>query len=312
MLRYVIQRLLQGIIVLFLVSIGTFGILQLAPGDPIDILIGSSGQAQVTQEQVDRIQARWGLDKPWYQQYFTWISNFLQGDFGTSIVRTGVPASEMVLDAAWPTVKINALAILVALIIALPAGLIAGVKHYSIFDSITMIGASGGISLPNFWVALVLIIIFAGQLRWLPATGLGSWQAYILPVLVLAINETAIQARLMRSTTLEVLGQDYVTTARAKGLAEHTVVMRHIVRNALLPIITVLGFRMAFLFSGTIIVETIFAIPGIGRLFYNSVIRLDYQVVQAIVVLFTLLVIFMNLITDLAYAVIDPRIRIRD
>lgn len=308
MFAYMVQRIVQGVIVLFLVTLLTFGIMQAAPGDPIDLMVG---EAQITQEEFDRIRARWGLDRPWYEQYFTWLSNFVRGDLGRSVVRTGVPVHEMILEAAWPTLQLNILAMILATSIAIPAGVFAAVKRYSIFDSGTMIWASAGVALPNFWVGLMLIILFALTLGWLPSYGSGSWQHFIMPVLVLAINETALLTRLMRGTTLEVMNQDYVNTARAKGLRETRILVRHIVRNAMLPSVTVLGLRVAFLLSGTIVVETIFAWPGIGQLFITSVNRLDYQVIQAIVVLFTVFVVVANIVTDLIYAIIDPRIRVR-
>jgi peptide/nickel transport system permease protein len=309
MYRYVIQRLLQGIIVLFLVSIATFGILQAAPGDPVETMLGE-GATQLTQEDYDRLLEKWGLDKPWYEQYFTWLGNFVTGDFGQSIVRAGTPVNEIVMEAAWPTLQLNFLAIGSAILIAIPAGMIAAIKRYSLFDSGIMVWASAGVALPNFWVGLMLIILLSLYLGWLPPSGSGDWRYYVMPVFVLAINETAIMARLMRGSMLEVLGQDYMTTARAKGLGEYAVIVRHAVRNAMLPIVTVIGLRAAFLLSGTVVVETIFAWPGIGQLFISSIYRADYQVVQAIVVLFTVLVIFANIVTDLTYAVIDPRIRI--
>ncbi len=309
MYRYVIQRLLQGIIVLFLVSIATFGILQAAPGNPVETMLGE-GATQLTQEDYDRLLQKWGLDKPWYEQYFTWLGNFVTGDFGQSMVRAGVPVHEMVLEAAWPTIQLTSLSLAFAILVALPAGMIAAIRRYSIFDSGIMVWASAGIALPNFWVGLMLIILLALYLGWLPPSGGGDWKHYIMPVFVLAINETAVLARLMRGAMLEVLGQDYITTARAKGLREYVVIVRHAVRNALLPIVTVVGLRMAFLLSGTVVVESIFAWPGIGQLFITSVNRSDYQVVQAIVVLFTVLVIVANIVTDLTYAIIDPRIRL--
>lgn len=308
MFAYMVQRIVQGVVVLFLVTLLTFGIMQAAPGDPIDLMVG---EAQITQEEFDRIRARWGLDRPWYEQYYTWLTNFLRGDLGQSVVRTGVPVHEMLLEAAWPTLQLNVLAMLLATAIAIPAGVFAAVKRYSLFDSTTMIWASAGVALPNFWVGLMLIILFALTLGWLPSYGSGSWKHFIMPVVVLAINEVALLTRLMRGTTLEVMNQDYVNTARAKGLKENSVLVRHIVRNAMLPSVTVLGLRVAFLLSGTIVVETIFAWPGIGQLFITSVNRLDYQVVQAIVVMFTVFVVFANIVTDLIYAVIDPRIRVR-
>ncbi|MDP9359544.1 MAG: ABC transporter permease [Chloroflexota bacterium] len=306
MLRYAVVRLLQGIVVIFLVSIATFVIMQLAPGNPVDIMIG---EAQVTQEQIDAITRKWGLDRPWYEQYGTWLLNVVQGDFGQSVIRTGVPVREMLLEAAPMTVRLNLLALAVAAMVAVPAGILASVKRNSLFDYASMLGATLGVALPNYWVGLMLIILFSLQLGWLPPFGSESWRGYILPVMVLAVGEMAVLARLTRGAMMEVLGQDYITTARAKGLRYGVVIRRHAVRNALLPVVTILGYRLAFVLSGTIVVETVFAWPGIGRLFIDSVYRLDYQVVQAIVLLLSTIVVLGNLLTDLAYAYVDPRIR---
>jgi ABC-type dipeptide/oligopeptide/nickel transport system permease component len=308
MARYIALRLLQGLIVLFLVSSATFGMMHLAPGDPIDMMVG---EAEVSQAQIDIITQKWGLDQPVYRQYLTWLGNVLRGDFGTSIIRSGVPVTSMIREALPATLKLNLFALIVSLVIALPVGLLAAVKRYSLFDYLSMGGASLGVALPNFWVALMLIILFGLYLGWLPPFGLSTWKGYILPVAVLATEQMAVLARLMRGTTLEVLRQDYVATARAKGLREVMVIARHVSRNALLPVVTMLGYRIAFILSGTIVVEYVFAIGGIGRLFIDSVFRLDYQVVQALVLLFAALVVLGNLATDVVYAYIDPRIRIR-
>lgn len=311
MLRYIIRRLLQGIVVVFLISIATFGILHLTPTDPVKVLIGESGRAKLTTEQINQIRHLWGLDKPLYIQYFTWIGNMFRGNFGTSIViSTGRPVSTLITQALPVTAKLNILAMALAILIAIPAGIIAGTKQYSIFDYLSTLGATLGVSIPNFWIGLMLIILFALTLGWLPPFGTSSWKGYILPVVVLAIEQMAILTRLMRGTMIEALGQDFVRTARAKGLRNAVVLRRHVVRNALLPVITVIGYRIAFILSGTIVIETVFAVPGIGRLLVDSVYESDYQVVQAIVLLLTLIVIIANLLTDLTYAVIDPRIRL--
>jgi ABC-type dipeptide/oligopeptide/nickel transport system permease component len=308
MWRYVITRLLQGMAVVFLLATATFLILRLAPGNPIDVLVG---EAEVSREQVEAIKHLWGLDRPWYEQYVTWLSNMARGNFGVSVIRTSVPVSAMLLQAAPVTVTLNLCAFAVSAAIAIPVGIIAGVRRYSVFDYVGTVGATLGVALPSFWVSLMVIILFAVKLGWLPPFGLHSWTGYVLPVAVLATEQTAVIARLMRGSIAAVLGQDYVRTGRAKGLAEGAVVLRHAVRNALLPVITVLGYRIAFLLSGTIIVETVFALPGIGRLFTDSVYHLDYQVVQAIALLLAVLVVAANIATDLVYALVDPRIRIR-
>jgi peptide/nickel transport system permease protein len=308
MLRYVSFRLLQGVLVIFLVSVTSFGIMQIAPGNPVDIMIG---EQQVTQDQIDAINKKWGFDKPWYVQYYTWLSNVFTGDFGKSVIRTGVPVRQMIAEAAPVTLRLNLLSLIISVLIAMPIGILAAIKRYSWFDYTSMIGSTLGIALPNYWIGLMLIIVFSLKLGWLPPYGSDSWKAYILPVSVLAAQEMAILARLSRAATSEILNQDYVTTARAKGLRESVVVVRHVFRNALLPVVTILGYRIAFILSGTIVVETVFAWPGIGQLFFNSIDRKDYQVVQAIVLVLASIVVLMNIITDLVYAYIDPRIRIR-
>lgn len=310
MLNFIISRLLQGALVIFLISVVTFIMLRLMPGDPVMLLLGE-GAIQITEEQITAIRAKWGLDKSYPEQYFVWAGNLLRGDLGESLIRRGVPVRQMIFEALPVTGRLSILAVLVALALAIPAGIVAAVKRNSVFDYLLTIGATAGVALPNFWFGLMGIIVFALLLRWLPPFGLTTWKGYILPVAVLATGEMAILARVMRAATIEVLSQDYVRTATAKGLAQPTVVLRHAVRNALLPVVSVVGFRMAFLFSGTIVIETIFALPGIGRLFVDSVFRLDYQVVQSIVVLLGALVVLANLVTDLVYAVVDPRLRVR-
>ncbi len=308
MVRYVVLRLLQGALVVFLVSLATFGMMQLAPGSPVDILIG---EAQITDAQIEAIEHKWGLDRPVHEQYLTWLGNVLRLDFGQSVIRPGVPVGQMLLEAAPMTVRLNLLALAIAAALAIPLGIAAAVKRYSALDYASMLGATLGVSLPNYWVGLMLIILFSLQLGWLPPYGAESWRGYLMPVAVLAFGEMAVLARMARGATAEVLNQDFVTTARAKGLRDGAVIGRHVVRNALLPVVSLIGYRLAFVLSGTIVVETIFAWPGIGRLFIDSVYRLDYQVVQAIVLLLSTIVVVGNILTDLAYAYIDPRIRIR-
>lgn len=308
MLRYVVQRLLQGLVVIFLISLTTFIILQLAPGSPVDVLIG---EADVSQEQIDAITRKWGLDQPPHVQYLTWLGNVFTGDLGDSVIRSGTPVSQMLADAAPVTLRLNVLALALSIAVAIPLGVLAAVRRHSWLDYGSMVGSSLGIALPNYWVGLMLIIIFSLRLGWLPPFGAGSWKSYVLPVAVLAAQEMAILARLTRGATVELLQQDFVTTARSKGLGERLVVGRHVVRNALLPIVTMIGYRIAFILSGTIVVETVFAWPGLGQLFFTSIDRLDYQVVQAIMLLLSTVVILGNLVTDLAYAYIDPRIRLQ-
>lgn len=306
MKRYLAVRVTQSLVIIFLVSVITFFMMHLVPGDPIHLMIG---HGHITEEEIQSIRAHWGLDRPGYVQFGTWFGNMLQGNLGRSVIYRGVPVGSLIRDAAGVTIALNLMAIAVSVGVAVPGGIIAALRRYSVFDYAVMTGATLGIALPNFWVGLMLIILFGVRLGWLPPFGLETWHGWILPVAVLATEHMALLARMMRSSTTEVLTADYVRTARAKGLSERVVVYRHVLRNALLPVVTVLGYRVAWILSGTIVVETIFALPGAGRLFMSSVLRLDYQVIQAIVLLGSMLVVAGNLLTDLVYGLIDPRIR---
>lgn len=308
MQRYIAVRLAQGLIVILLVSIGTFLMMHLAPGDPVSLMIG---EARISQEQIDLIRKRWGLDRPLHEQYLRWIANMLRGDFGQSVVRAGVPVRTMIAEAAVVTATLNVVAFAISVALAVPLGIFAAARRYSGFDYTIMIATTVGVALPNFWIGLMLIVIFSLFVRWLPPFGLPSWHGYVLPVVVVVTSQLALLARIMRSSTIDQLGEDFVRTARAKGQRERVVVLGHVVRNALLPVVTVIGYRLAFILSGTIVVETVFALPGLGQLFVESVNRVDYQVVQAIVMVLSVLVILGNLATDMVYGFIDPRIRIR-
>ena len=310
MLRYITARFLQGIVVIILISIITFVIMRLMPGDPTSFLLGEDSGVRISQEQIDAIKARWGLDRPYHEQYFLWVRNMLMGNMGESLRNPGTPVNELIWRAVPVTAELNLYAFLIATLISLPVGIMGALRRNSVWDYSTSIGSALGIAMPNFWLGLMLIIIFSVYLKWLPPYGLRSWQGYIMPVIVLATEQMAVLTRVMRGAMMEVLSQDYVRTARAKGLREYYVIFRHAARNALLPVITVIGVRIAFLLSGTIVVETVFAVPGIGRLLTVSVFGLDYQVVQSLFVLLAILVVSINLLTDLLYAFIDPRIRV--
>lgn len=309
MARYITVRLFHGIIVIILISVLTFVVLRLMPGDPVFLLLGE-GQVRISEEQIQAIRMRWGLDKSYLEQYLIWAGNMFSGNFGESIIRTGVPVRDMILEAVPVTVQLNVYSMLLALALSVPMGIWAAVKRNSAVDYASSVISVVGVATPNFWLSLMLIILFSLMLGWLPPFGLRSWQGLIMPVTVLAIEQMAVFTRVMRSSTIEALKQDYVRTATAKGLSRNAVILGHAVRNSLLPLVTVIGFNIAFLLSGTIVVETVFALPGIGRLFTDSVFRLDYQVVQSLVVVLAVLVVAANLLTDLVYAVIDPRIRI--
>ena len=310
MLRYITVRLFHGFIVIVLISLLTFIVMRMMPGDPVFLLMGE-GQVRISEEQVEAIRERWGLNKSYPEQYLIWLGNMASGNFGESIIRTGVPVREMIFEAIPVTIQLNVYSMILALLISVPLGIWAAIRRNTAVDYTSSVVSVLGVATPNFWLGLMLIVIFSLTLRWLPPFGLRSWQGFVLPVIVLAVEQMAIFTRVIRGSTVDALKQDYVRTATAKGLAHRTVVVRHAVRNSLLPLVTVIGFNIAFLLSGTIVVETVFALPGIGRLFTDSVFRLDYQVVQSLVVVLAVLVVAANLVTDLVYAFIDPRIRIQ-
>jgi len=316
---YLTFRILKGLFVVVLISVLTFIVMRMMPGDPVYLLLGE-GQIPITDAQIQSIREKWGLDRPLPEQYFLWAANLLRGDFGESLIRAGVPVRQMIFEAIPVTALLNFYALTLAILIAIPFGIAAAVRRNSWVDYASNAVSALGIATPNFWLALMLIVLFALYVpRWfgdlplvgrIPPFGLRSWQGWILPVIVIATEEMAVLMRITRGAVLELLPQDFVRTARSKGLAERAVLYRHVVANTMLPVITVIGFRIAFILSGTIIVETVFALPGIGRLFVDSVLRLDYQVVQSLVVVFAVLVVVVNLLTDLVYALVDPRIRI--
>lgn len=308
MLSYLIKRLLQGGFVLFLVTFFTFTVMYFMPGDPARTMVG---QARVTEEQLDLIREKWNLNDGFFERYWSWISNLLTGDLGISMMRPGQAITDMIQGAAWMTVQLTSLAMLISLSVAIPVGVLAATRRNSVLDYFTTLGSTLGVAVPNYWIGIMAIVFFSVNLGWLPPYGADSWRAYILPVLVLSIEEMAAAMRLMRGTTIEVLGQDYVKTAQAKGLRQGLILSRHVVRNALLPVITLIGYRMAFILSGTIVIETVFSWPGLGQLFFDAITNKDLQVVQAIVLLLTCIVVLMNIITDMMYAIIDPRVRVQ-
>lgn len=308
MLRYAARRILQSVVVLFAVTALSFFLLHLAPGDPVDLLVG---EAPMTTEQLQAIRHFWGLDRPVQEQYVIWLANMARGDLGESVGFGGRKVADIIRDAAPATIQLNLLALLLSTAVAIPAGVIAALRKNSAYDAGIMLGSVLGISLPGFWLGLMLIVLFSLTLRLLPPFGQSDWRSYVMPVFVLATEQMALLARMSRATMLEVLDQEYVRTARAKGLPERTVVVRHAMRNAIAPIVTLIGYRIAFLLSGTIVIETVFGWPGIGRLLFQAIGQRDYVVVQAITLLGGTLVVVTNLVIDLTYAFIDPRIRYR-
>jgi peptide/nickel transport system permease protein len=311
MIEYIFKRLLQIIPVLLLVSIISFSIIYIAPGDPaMTLCAGPDGQ--VDPEYVDEFTEKYGLDEPLYVQYFTWLNNILHGDFGYSY-KTGQPVLELVLSAFRATMKLAIVSLIISLVISIPLGIISAIKQNTLTDTFCMLGATLGISMPNFWLGCILMLIFAVYLNWLPAAGYGEsgdLKYIILPAITLGASSAAITARLMRSSMVESLSQDYILTARAKGVSERTITLKHAMKNALIPVVTMVGLNFAFLLNGSAVVETLFAWPGLGGLTVHSMEMRDYMVVQGCMIFIALLFIAVNLAVDITYKFIDPRIRL--
>jgi peptide/nickel transport system permease protein len=285
--------------------------LRAVPGDPIQALL-----ADVDPTAAEALRARLGLDQPVYVQYILWLRNTLQGDLGQSLYGSHVSVSRIIIEAIPRTLALAAIAFIISFSLALVAGVVSAVKKYSFLDHIFTLGAFLGISMPNFWIGIVLILIFSVGLRWLPAIGYeplseGVWpwlSHLILPALAAGLPFSAAIARITRSAMLEVLQQDYIVVARSKGLKERRVIINHAFRNALIPVVTVMGISIALLFSGAVVVENVFAIKGLGRVLIQGIINRDYPVVQGSILLVAVLLVFMNLLVDILYTVIDPRI----
>ena len=314
MLRYLTHRVLEAALVLLLMSLVIYLLLGLMPGDPIDLL--ASGDPNITSEDVARLKAVYGLDRPLLERYGHWLAGAVRGDFGYSRLHAR-PVLEVLLPRLGNTCLLMGLSFALALIIALPAGILAAVRPRSPLDYGLNLAAFAGISMPSFWLALLLILLFSVQLGWLPASGVTSVGAdsvkerlihLILPVLTLTILTVGSVLRFTRSAMLETLRQDYVRTAYAKGLGVVGVVLRHALRNAMIPIVTVVALHFGALFSGALIVETMFAYLGMGKLIYDSIIGNDFNVALVGLLFATLLTLASNLGADVVYAWLDPRI----
>lgn len=304
MLGYVGRRSLHSLLLLWLVTVVVFGLLQLTPGDPAAIMLGE----QATPEQVRDLREALGLDAPLPVQYGRFLVRALRGDFGASI-RAQRPALEVVLERLPATLLLTTGAFLFALLVGMPIGIVSAVKRLTVWDHGSMAVALLGQSMPVFWLGLMLITVFAVQLRWLPASGMGGPLHMILPSVTLGTFLIGLIIRLTRSSMLDVLRQDYVRTARAKGLAERAVVLRHGLKNALIPVVTLLGLQLGLLLGGAVITETVFAWPGVGSVTVTAIHQRDYPVVQCAVLVSAVLVVSINWAVDVLYHHLDPRIR---
>lgn len=313
MLSFILRRLLWLVPLLIGATAVVFFIMNAAPGDPVTIMFGSAVQ-QMPPSQIQLIREKWGLDDPVYVRYFRYLSNLFHGNLGTSITAKR-PVFDMLAERIPNTVQLAIASIIIAIIIGIPAGIISAVRQYGIVDFFVTILAFIGISTPNFWLGLMLMWLFGLSLGWLPICGMGhtgvgdSLKHLILPAITLGTAMTASLARLTRSGMLEVLREDYIQTARAKGLHERAVIYKHAFRNAGISVVTMLGLQFAGLLGGAVIVETMFAWPGVGRLVINAIWRRDYFVVIGSVLVLTAIYALSNLLVDLSYGLLDPRIR---
>jgi peptide/nickel transport system permease protein len=305
-LIYVARRVLAVAPVLFGVTLAVFSMLFLVPGDPVKIMLA---EFVTTPEQIERMRAQLHLDEPVLRQYGRFVGNALRGDLGTSI-RSRRPVTQEIGDNLASTAQLALASMAVAVALGIPLGLIAALVRNSWLDVASMGVALLGVSMPSFWLGLLLIFTFSLHLGWLPATGGGDLLHLVLPAVTLGAIASAIIARLTRSSMLEVLGQDYVRTARAKGLTGWSVVLRHALKNALIPVLTIFGLQFGNLLAGTVIVETVFSRPGLGRLIVGGILAKDFPLVQGTVLFVATVYVLINVIVDVAYAVADPRIRL--
>lgn len=303
--KYILRRLLLLIPVILGVTFVIFSMMYFTPGDPAQIMLGESAKP----EDVAKLREELGLDDPYLTQFVRYIKKaVVDQDIGTSY-STKRPVAQEITNRFPTTLKLAACSILIAVALGIPIGIISATKQYSIFDNVTMVLALIGVSMPNFWQGLLLILLFSVNLRWLPSSGFSTWKHMILPAVTIGTSTTAIIARMTRSSMLEVIRQDYIRTARAKGQVESKVINHHALKNALIPIITVIGIQFGYLMGGAVLTESIFAVPGVGRLMVQSIKERDFPVVQGSVLFIAIAFSLVNLVVDILYAFVDPRIR---
>jgi peptide/nickel transport system permease protein len=316
MAGYIIRRLIQCIVIIFMVTLGLFFSMRLLPGDPLLMIINREQLGELTQERLDQLREEHGLNRPIIVQYFSWISDTVHGDLGTSITYTS-PVTGLLKKRIPITFHLGILSFIIAHVIGIVVGIISAIRRGTRLDTGLTVLANLGITIPTFWLGIMLIYLFAMELHWLPTMGYTSpfddfWQSskqLIMPVFCLSVLPLASAARQTRSSVLEIMRQDYVRTAWSKGLRERSVVIRHALKNALIPVITLAGLGVASIIGGSVLVEQVFNIPGMGRLAVSAVMNKDYPTSQAIVLIIALAVVLANLLVDLSYGWLDPRIR---
>lgn len=302
MVKYIGKRIAIGILTLFVLVLITFTMTKLMPGSPLQ-------SKNVTGDVLAKMEEKYGLDKPVVEQFFIYCKNLLHGDLGTSYKKVGTEVTEIISNTMWPTIKLGLVTFVLVLVVGIPAGIAMARAKSNKVKGIWLSALTLGVSVPNFIVALLLLIIFGVQLKWFPILGLDTPLHYVLPALAQGLYPISAVARLTQSSYEEVMRQDYITMARAKGIRERTVLVRHILKNAMLPVITYMGPMVAFLLTGSVVIENLYTIPGIGKEFVNAISNHDYTLVMGITIFIGAIIIVCNLLADLVCAIVDPRIR---
>ena len=308
LLRYILKRVLAGLLTILVLIVVTFFLMHAVPGGPFN----AGENKEVPQETLDRLTEKYGLNKPVGEQFVLYMKNLLKGDLGLSYKKTGTTVNELVARELPVSVRVGALALLVSIVLGLALGIVSAVWKGSLLDSASMVFATIGISVPSFVIAVLLMYFFCSYLQILPSFGLKTWVHYILPVSCLSFSPIAYIARQTRSSMLEVMNADYIRTARAKGLREFVVVAKHALKNAVMPVVTYLGPLVAGLLTGSFVTERLFSVPGIGREFVTSISDRDYTIIMGMTIFFGTFVIICNIVVDIAYALIDPRVKLTD
>ena len=303
--KYILKRAIMSLITAFLVATLTFFVMNMVPGGPFLSEKAVTPQAQAAME------AKYGLDKPLFQQYTTYMTGLLKGDFGLSIKKRGRTVSQIIGTKFPVSAKVGALALVLAVCTGIPLGAIAAFNRGKFIDNLLVVLSTAGIAIPSFLSSTILIYVFTTKLNWLPSLGLKDAKSYIMPVMALALYPSFYMARLMRSSMLDVMGQDYMRTAKAKGVTTFKAIFKHALRNAILPVITYLGPLLAALMTGSFIIEKIFNIPGLGSEFVSSITSRDYPMIMGTTIFLAVFIIIMNLFVDIAYAIVDPRIKLK-
>lgn len=305
MTKYIIKRILIGLLSVFIVATLTFFLMNLVPGGPF---VAEKSISKAAQE---ALAAKYGLDKPLFQRYLTYITDFARGDMGLSLRQRGRTIADIIFSKFPVSAGLAGIAVTLALCLGIPLGCISAYSKGKTLDNIIIVLGTCGIAIPSFITSVLLLYVFGVKLAWFPTVGLNEWKAYIMPVIALAIYPTAYITRLMRSSLLDVMGQDYIRTSKAKGVRSFYILFKHALRNAILPIITYVGPMTAYLMTGSFVVEKIFTIPGLGREFVSSITNRDYTMIMGTTIVLASLVIAANVIVDILYKIIDPRIRLK-